>query len=154
MLEHRGWLADARVLDLFAGSGALGIEALSRGARSAIFVDDAPQAVRALRENIAASGVGDHARVLPTTVATALRTLAREGVQVDGVFADPPYARRMTQQVVDAVVAAGVLAAEGWIAVEHRADETPVAPAGLAIVVSRRHGQTTLTLLRREEVAT
>ena len=151
MLEHRGWLADARVLDLFAGSGALGIEALSRGARSAVFVDDAPAAVRILRENVTASGLSDRARVLGMTAATAFRTLAREGARVDGVMADPPYGGGHVQRVVDGVVAAGILADDGWIAIEHRLDEAPVVPAGLVVEVTRRHGRTALTLMHRQE---
>lgn len=149
MLEHRGWLAEARVLDLYAGSGALGIEALSRGAQSAVFVDAAPPAVRALRENLHASGFADRARVLPTSVTSALRVLAREGVGVDGVLADPPYGTGAVQQVVDGVARAGVLAADGWIAIEHRQDEAPVPPPGFVVEVSRRHGRTAITLLQR-----
>jgi len=153
MLEHRGWLTDARVLDLFAGSGALAIEALSRGAREAILVDAAPAAVRALRENVTASGLAARARIVPTSVASALRMLGREGVTVDGVLADPPYGEGQVQRVVDGVVAAGILAADGWIALEHAVDEAPSAPPGFAVAVSRRHGRTAITLLRREEEA-
>src|SRR5215468_5752714 len=68
MLESRGWLADARVLDCFAGSGALGIEALSRGARDVVFVEAHPSVVRVLRDNVAASGFGERARILAMAV--------------------------------------------------------------------------------------
>jgi len=151
MLESRGWLAEARVLDCFAGSGALGIEALSRGAREAIFVESAPPAVRALRENLAASGFAGRSRVLPVDAAQALRMLGRDGVQVDGVLADPPYHTGWAQRLVDEVAAAGILADGGWIAVEHAANEPPQPPAGLAVVAMRRHGRSALSLVVRAE---
>lgn len=81
----------ARVLDLFAGSGALGLEALSRGAESALFVDHQPAACKVMNENIAKSRLAG-AKVQQGEVARALESLARQGAQFDLVFADPPYA--------------------------------------------------------------
>jgi 16S rRNA (guanine966-N2)-methyltransferase len=149
MLAHRGWLDDARILDCFAGSGALGIEALSRGARSAVFVESAPAAARILRENVAASGLGERSRVLAMPMARAIRALQRENVTVDGVLADPPYGEGLVQRLLDEIERAGILAEDGWIAVEHEANEAPVPGPGLALVTSRRHGRTTLSLLAR-----
>lgn len=144
----------ATVIDLFAGSGALGIEALSRGARSAVFVESAPGAAKVLRENVAASGLGERARVLAMPMTRAIRALAREGVTLDGVLADPPYGEGLVQQLLEAVLRAGVLAEDGWIAVEHETAEAPVPGPELTLVTSRRHGRTALTLLtRRTEVA-
>lgn len=79
-------------LDLYAGSGAVGIEALSRGAREAIFVEQAEPALRAIRANLASLGVREGYAVEPRSVAAALRKLARSGRTVDIVFLDPPYA--------------------------------------------------------------
>ncbi|MCW5892891.1 MAG: 16S rRNA (guanine(966)-N(2))-methyltransferase RsmD [bacterium] len=149
MLAHRGWLDDARILDCFAGSGALGIEALSRGARSAIFVESVPAAARVLRSNVVASGLAERSRVMTMPMTRAVRALGREGVVVDGVLADPPYGEHLVQQLLDEIERAGVLAEDGWIAVEHAADEPPVPGPGLALVASRRHGRTTLSLLAR-----
>ena len=81
-------LADAVVLDLYAGSGALGLEALSRGARHATFVELAPESLKALRANIAGLGVADHATVYR---GDALRWLDRAPAMFDVAFADPPY---------------------------------------------------------------
>jgi 16S rRNA (guanine(966)-N(2))-methyltransferase RsmD len=147
MLAHRGWLTDARVLELFAGSGALGIEALSRGARTAVFVESAPAAIRALRTNLALSGCADRAEVLPVSLARGLRALARQGRVFDGVLADPPYGAGWPRRTLDAVVAAGVLAPGGWMAIEHRVDEAAEPAAGLTVVRRRRHGNTMLTVL-------
>src|SRR4030095_16052100 len=93
MLEHRGWLADASIVDLYAGSGALGIEALSRGARAVVFVERSATVIRTLRDTLSASGCRDQAEIMPTSAERALRTLERQSRQVDGVIADPPYGK-------------------------------------------------------------
>jgi 16S rRNA (guanine966-N2)-methyltransferase len=104
-----GSVEDAGVLDLFAGSGALGIEALSRGAASATFVDSDVSAVRAVRENLARLGIGQarvleveaHATVARAGVPVFLRAAARNGKRWSLVFCDPPYrlAHRLTGQL-------------------------------------------------------
>jgi len=151
MLEHRGWLADAYILDLYAGSGALGIEALSRGARAVVFVEANSGVLRTLRDNLAASGFAQRAEVLATPAERALRTLERRGTQVDGVIADPPYGLGCVQRLVDQLAAGSVLCSEGWVAVEHATREAPEVPPGLTLAASRRHGGTTLTLFHRQE---
>ena len=151
MLEHRGWLENADVIDLYAGSGALGIEALSRGARSVVFVEASTAAVRALRHNLAASGVAERAEVLATSAERALRLLSRRGGQVDGVIADPPYHLGLVQRLVDALAGDALLGPEGWLAVEHAVDETPADDPRLARVLCRRHGGTALSLFQRPE---
>jgi 16S rRNA (guanine(966)-N(2))-methyltransferase RsmD len=151
MLEHRGWLENADIVDLYAGSGALGIEALSRGARSVVFVEASPPAVRALRHNLAASGVAERADVLPTSTERALRLLSRRGARVDGVIADPPYHLGLVQRLVDVLAGGTLLGPSGWLAVEHAVDETPADGPRLARVLCRRHGGTALSLFQRPE---
>jgi 16S rRNA (guanine966-N2)-methyltransferase len=91
------WLPDARVLDLFAGSGALGLEALSRGAARADFVEQAGPSLRALRDNIKTLGAEDRATIRR---ADALRLIARlEPASYDVAFADPPYDRGLATKV-------------------------------------------------------
>jgi len=85
-------VSENRVLDLFAGSGALGIEALSRGAARATFVDSAPAAVAAIEHNLTVLGVSERARVVAADVGVALRAAARGADKYDLVFIDPPYA--------------------------------------------------------------
>jgi 16S rRNA (guanine(966)-N(2))-methyltransferase RsmD len=149
MLAHRGWLDGALVLDLFAGSGALGIEALSRGVRRVVFVEANSAAARVLAANLAQSGLAARGEVLRAPVFRALATLAARGVLADGVFADPPYGLGWPSRTVAAVAKSGVLAPAGWLAVEHRVDEEPQVVGDLVVVHRRRHGDTALTLLER-----
>ncbi len=151
MLEHRGWLANTSIVDLYAGSGALGIEALSRGARAVVFVETSATVLRTLRDNLVASGCRSRAEVIPAPADRALRLLERQGRRVDGVIADPPYGRGFVQRVVDQLAEGRVLAPDGWVAVEHAVNEEPEDRPGLVAVTRRRHGGTALTLLCRPE---
>jgi 16S rRNA (guanine966-N2)-methyltransferase len=153
MLEHRGWLDEARLLDLFAGSGSLGIEALSRGAAHVVFVDEAAAAQTVLRRNLAASGLAERAEVLAASVPAGLRRLAARGVVVDGVFVDPPYDRGWIERTVALLAASPVLAPQGWIALEHTVSEPLGAAPGFQVVATRRHGRAHIVLLTREEQA-
>ena len=92
LISRRGGLGGCRVLDLFAGTGALALEALSRGATAALLVDQGPQAARLLRTNIGHCGFGDRAEVISGEVLTLLPRLAAKG-PFDLVFLDPPYGR-------------------------------------------------------------
>lgn len=133
----------ATVLDLFAGTGALGIEALSRGAASAVFVDADPQAVRAIEDNLRATGLGDRATVVQADV---VRFLADPPVHVAGsapfdiAFADPPYAFDDWARVL-ALVPAHLVALEARTHLD-------LGPAWQPLR-SRRYGDTVVTLARR-----
>jgi 16S rRNA (guanine966-N2)-methyltransferase len=137
----------ARVLDLFAGSGALGIEALSRGAVFAQFVERARPALAALRANLADLGLEDVSRVVR---GDALSEAALAGGPWGLVLVDPPWAAELDEAVVQAV--APVLAPGGILVLEHPARrEAPQASEGLAVFKSRRYGDTGLTLYERRE---
>jgi 16S rRNA (guanine966-N2)-methyltransferase len=144
MLTSRlGSFDGLRVADLFAGSGALGLEALSRGAAFAAFVENDSAAASIIRRNVERLGARDQTRVLG---GSALGLPASE--PFDLVFADPPYAAGSGTAVVEAVAKAGWLAPGGWMSVETaRNDE--VAPGGFQIDSSRVVGRARLTLLRR-----
>ncbi len=119
-----GRVAGARFLDLYAGSGANGLEALSRGAREAVLVERAAQAVEAIRSNVAALGVGSRARVETTAVRPWLARAARGGgVPFDLVFLDPPYEdAREYAATLEALGAPGtpLLAPGALVVAEHR----------------------------------
>lgn len=144
MLASRlGSFEDLRVADLFAGSGALGFEALSRGAASATFVENDANAAAAIRRNADALGTGDRVRIL---LASAL-ALPRSDPS-DLVLADPPYGAGSGTAIVKAVIDADWLAPGGWLTIEtSRGDE--VEPFGLTIDAVRNVGRARLTLLRR-----
>jgi 16S rRNA (guanine966-N2)-methyltransferase len=144
MLASRlGSFDELRVADLFAGSGALGLEALSRGATSATFVESDGGAVAALKRNIETLGAGGRSRIVS---GSALALPPGDGFHV--VFADPPYATGSGTAAVSAIVEAGWLALGGWLSVETgRADS--VERGGLVIETVREVGRARLTLLRR-----
>ena len=142
MLASRlGSFEDLRVADLFAGSGALGLEALSRGAESATFVENDPAAASTIRQN--AERLGTPIDLLPGSARALPRSHA-----FDLIFADPPYAPGSGSAAVAAVTQAGWLAPGGWMSVEtSRTDE--VEPGELEVDATRDVGRARLTLLRR-----
>jgi 16S rRNA (guanine966-N2)-methyltransferase len=146
MLAHRGALAGARVLDAFAGSGALGLEALSRGAASALFVERSRSAARVLAANIAALGVGPAARIVQRDVASALRSLANGPERFDLCFVDPPYASGLAAATLVALAGGGLLAEGALLVAESDRRHAPGAIAGLALAIERRYGDTLISL--------
>ncbi|HEU4704170.1 MAG TPA: 16S rRNA (guanine(966)-N(2))-methyltransferase RsmD [Sphingomicrobium sp.] len=143
MLASRlGSFEELRVADLFAGSGALGLEALSRGAGLACFVESDSKAAAAIRANAADLGALDRVQVLG---GSALALPKSE--PFDLVFADPPYAPGSGTAAVRSVAAAAWLAAGGWMAVETARNDA-VDPGGWAVDAARTVGRAKLTLLR------
>jgi 16S rRNA (guanine966-N2)-methyltransferase len=148
-----GDLEDASVLELYAGSGALGIEALSRGARRAVFVERAPAALAVLRENLAGLDLAPAARVVAADVAAGVRRLGREGERFDLVLLDPPYGARDRERALGALLYAGILAPGAQLVVERSRRHPLGAIPGLAVVTERRYGDTVLTWLERATAA-
>lgn len=141
MLASRlGGFEDLTVADLFAGSGALALEALSRGAARAVLVETDPQARAAIESNIRL--LGAPARVL---VADATRLPAGEAA--DLLFLDPPYGKGLVEPALRSATAAGWIAPQAWVACETSAGEA-VDPPGFAVEADRRVGKARLTLLR------
>lgn len=143
---HGGDLRGVRIADLYAGSGAVGLEALSRGAACAMFVESDPKAARIIRANIAALGVAERAELV-IAKATAAVTGTPPGGAFDIVFADPPYA--VGDEELAAVLAG--LAGNGWLADEavivierSRRSPEPAWVPGVTAERSRRYGETTL----------
>lgn len=144
-------LAGARFADLYAGSGAVGLEALSRGASHVLLVESAARAARTIRENIALLGVADDVRLITAKVATALAT-PPDGPGYDVVFADPPYAVTDDQlhAVLEALVTNGWLADEAVVVVERSARGPALTwVEGITAERGRRYGETMLWYGRR-----
>jgi 16S rRNA (guanine966-N2)-methyltransferase len=143
------WLPGARVLDLFAGAGGVGLEALSRGAAHATFVERDARAVAALRDNVAALGVADAARVVRDDVLRALATLGRQAERFGLVFLDPPYEAELTAATLDVLGGGAVLGDGALVVAQHRTKRAPAEIAGvLRAFRTRRFGETTLTFFR------
>jgi len=137
----------ARVLDLYAGSGALALEALSRGAGYAVLVERERRAVAAIRDNVTTLGETARTRLVPLAVERAFSALTGEG-PFDLILCDPPW------DIVDEAMSAvaqltqgGSFSASARIVIEHRAKEPPVIPECLSLVDSRAFGDTGLAFL-------
>ena len=144
MLTSRlGSFEDLRVADLFAGSGALGFEALSRGAAHATFVESDPKAATAIRRNAEKLGAMDRVQLLGGSALALPRS-----EPFDLVLADPPYAPGSGTAVAAGVTKADWLAPGGWLSIETSRDDT-VDPGDLIVETVRDVGRARLTLLRR-----
>jgi 16S rRNA (guanine966-N2)-methyltransferase len=141
------WVEGARVLDLYAGSGAMGLEALSRGAAAVVFVESDPEAVRAIERNLDKLRLTG-ATVLRVDAAWGLAQEAIAGRKYDLVLADPPYA--MTDYDALARHFPRVLADDGLLVLESAARTEPDLP-GLAVRTSRKYGSTRITVLEHPE---
>ncbi len=141
-------LAGLKALDLFAGSGALGIEALSRGARWCLFVERSPAVAKLIRSNLAALGLEGLGRVLVGDALRAGPRLAGDG-PFDLVLADPPYQKGLAQPAL--TLAAGLLAPGGRLAIEHAPGEDLRAAAGLNALGTRSYGQTRLSFFTLQQ---
>ncbi|RKQ68443.1 16S rRNA (guanine(966)-N(2))-methyltransferase RsmD [Oceanibaculum indicum] len=138
-------LNDAVVLDLFAGTGALGLEALSRGAARAIFVEKDRTALAVLNRNIAHLKAGDRTLVLPQDATTLGR--AREPAAL--VLMDPPYRQGLVSPALQALLAGGWLAPDALIVVEQAKDDIPDLPPEFALLDDRRYGAARFLFLRQ-----
>ena len=144
MLASRlGTFEGLRVADLYAGSGALGFEALSRGAEHATFVETDRAALKAIEANARALGATGRIAVRAMSAATL-----PAGQSFDLLFADPPYERGSGSAVAEAVVKAGWLAPGGWMAVETHRGDAVAPPEGWEVDAERDVGRARLTILR------
>lgn len=149
-----GPLRDVHVLDLYAGSGGLGLEALSRGAASCIFVERHPRVVAVLRRNVATTGLRV-AQIVASDVRVALGTPPTQ--PCDLVLIDPPYAVPGAEvtEVLTALAARGWLADDAVVVVERSSrDQPPSWPDAFAVAQDRTYGQTRLWYLRRSDAST
>jgi 16S rRNA (guanine966-N2)-methyltransferase len=138
-------ITDARVLDLFAGTGALGLEAMSRGAAFALFVDEGAEARALIRENVETLGLGGATKIFRRD-ATKLGP-AHPIEPFSLVFLDPPYGRGLAEQALISAREGGWLASDALVVVEEAADAAFTAPAGFTESERRRYDDTELVFL-------
>ncbi|MBT8153840.1 16S rRNA (guanine(966)-N(2))-methyltransferase RsmD [Epibacterium ulvae] len=142
VLTHTGAIPDARVLDLFAGTGALGLEALSRGAAEVTFVDDGRVSTGLIKKNIDLCRASDHCHLMRRDV---LKIGANPDAPYDLIFLDPPYGKDLGQKALDVALAGGWLAKDALIVWEENAPMQ--CPPGFSLESSRKYGDTHITLM-------
>lgn len=134
----------ARVLDLYAGSGALALESISRGAHSAVVCDCSREAAKAIRQNIESLRVQQQVKFLFMQDTQAIASLAREGEKFDLVFLDPPY-RLSTDPACIQMADAGILLEDALVIIEHDARVTPSPDARYALIDRRQYRDTVIS---------
>ena len=143
----------ASVLDLYAGTGALGLEALSRSAERAVFIDNSENAVQIIRKNIALCGFSDRSIVFRRSLTKGLSFLTRHlpGISFSVVFADPPYRKGLSTQILTELAKTHLLQPEALVVIEESA-VAELAPemAGLTLADKRRYGDTRFWFYRRQ----
>lgn len=138
-----------RVLDLFAGTGAMGIEAISRGAVYACFVDDAKEAMGLIRKNLEICQMTSSSQILGMTAGKAIAFLKAESF--DLIFVDPPYEQNIVNKTLKKLAGSSLLRDKTLIVVEHHPHE-PIKPIeGLVLTDQRKYGQTLVSFLRKQK---
>lgn len=141
-----------RFLDLFAGSGSVGIEALSRGAAMVVFVEQDPQAIKVLRQNLQSLGWEEKALIYRQHVFQALEIISRQGEQFEIIFADPPYHQRWPQKLLGKMGEKILLVPGGWLIIEHHVKENLSLRDGAWWQIrSEKYGDTVLSFYTRKE---
>ena len=154
ILEHAAWapeLRGARVMDLFAGSGALGFEAISRGAAFCLFVETDVAARGAIRENIDALGLFGATRIHRRDATDLGLRPASAGDPFDIAFLDPPYRQGLAERALAGLAEGGWLKPGALVLVERGADEADLSPSGYRVLDSRDYGAARVTFLRLGE---
>ncbi len=138
-----------RALDLFAGTGSLGIEALSRGAEKVVFVEQGKGALAVLEENLKAIGLKSRSWVLALSAKKAIAVLGERGETFDLIFMDPPYGKDVVGKTLEEIERHGILAATGVIVAEHASRDRILPSLGLEISQQRRYGDTTVSFFHK-----
>ena len=149
-------IEEARVLDLFAGTGALSLEAVSRGAKNAVMIDMDRAACDCIKKNMESTRLKERCRLIPRDYKQALKSLEAEKAQFDVVFIDPPYRMENTGEMCAELYDRGLLSPEAMILVEHRRGMAPLIDPRFEAFDQRNYGDTQITfvrLARREEEA-
>jgi len=140
-------VAGRSVLDLFAGSGALGIEALSRGAENAVFVDERSDCIDTVLENLGKTGLAEKARAIKADFISVLRKL--QGEKFSLVFLDPPYRAGYYEKALSALIEYALLMEDAIVVMEKDADENIAIPAYFEAFKEKRYGGTALVYLKK-----
>ena len=144
ILGHR--VIDARFMDLFAGSGAVGIEALSRGAASCIFVDNKKESLRLIEENLNKTMLHEGTRIINADVKKTLKNIAAENIKADLVYLDPPYNKPVLASVVRSLIELSIVAENGLVIAEHSSKNRDWSN-DFNLFKQKKYGDTILTII-------
>ncbi len=144
-LFHHTLEPSAVAFDLFAGSGALGIEALSRGTGRVVFVEREREALDVIRKNLEICGLVDRALILPVDVKRGLSILSQRGEVADLIFLDPPYGRGLVEDTLKAIGEKGLLKGGGVVVAEHSKKELPCPVPPLRLAKRAGYGDTVVS---------
>ena len=148
------FVPDSYVLDMFSGTGSLGIEALSRGAAYAVFVDYHKECVDIIKENLNYTKLQSKAKVFQADCLRVAKKLGRRGNRFDIIFMDPPYSKNLVEGALSSIVENGIIKDNGIIVVEHRKSDTVPQKIGDVELVRRQdYGDTSLSFYRRKEIS-
>ncbi|MBO9607946.1 MAG: 16S rRNA (guanine(966)-N(2))-methyltransferase RsmD [Paenibacillaceae bacterium] len=144
-----------QTLDLFAGTGGLGIEALSRGMERAVFIDIEKTSIGVIRHNLQATGLEQRAEVYRNEASRAIAALSKREIRFDLVFLDPPYKLRTVDQLMQKLQEADLLAPNACVVAEHDTETTySDTVGGLACVRRSVYGETAITVYRLQGAST
>ncbi len=143
-------VSDLTVLDLFAGTGSMGIEALSRGAAQCTFVENNAAACKALHANVEACGLKDRAIAWRCTVASAIARLDARKAVFDLIFVDPPYGKDYVNATLKKLAVSSLVGDTTIVVIEHHPKE-PIEPiTGMTLTDTRKYGQTLISFMEKE----
>ena len=143
----------ANVLDIYAGTGSLGIEALSRGADSAVFVDKSSECFHTIKENLAHTKLESKATVIAGDVFVALNKFSKNNKKFDIIFLDPPYGKGLVEKTLKNIAENDIIMQEGIIVAEHDVeDEVPEEVGGLERYRRQKYGDTVISFYRLKPV--
>ncbi|MCX7747106.1 MAG: 16S rRNA (guanine(966)-N(2))-methyltransferase RsmD [Clostridia bacterium] len=146
-----GFLAEAEVLDLFAGSGSLGIEALSRGAALCVFVDKRSECLAIIKENLVHTKMIERARTLSGDAMEVLRRLSGEGSRFDIIFLDPPYRKNLIEEALNIIEKNDIMKPGGIVVAERdKEDKIPESVGAVRLVRDQQYGDTVLSFYKYE----
>ena len=141
-------IINATVLDLFAGTGNLGLESWSRGAKSVTFIDESKESLRLVKSNIAKCRAEADCTVLKGSAPQVAERLAQQGVRFDFAFCDPPYNKGWVQQIIGLLGRSPFLQNGGYLVVERSVhDELPLLPDGCELVRTQHYGETIIDFI-------
>lgn len=144
--------SEASVLDLFAGSGNVGIEFLSRGAKECVFIDGNTESIKVINENINTLGFEKQSSVFKNTVERSLDVLSRKKRKFDYIFMDPPYNKDLVEPIIEKIVSMGLLKKDGMMIAEHETrTEIKDEFSNLIRFDQRKYGDTTISFYGFEE---